>query len=121
MRGSSCVLAAVSSVGISAVVASLLIVGCGAGSQAPVWAQPPAQLIITFTEAVADPARPDFVEQLSHDAGVRLMYRRPMSGGAHVFRVEGSLTPAELAEVMRRVASRRDVVHVEPDRLLRHQ
>ena len=104
-----------------AVVAFSWMLGCELASQGSVSADPPPQLIIKFMDAVADPSRPEFVKTLSQDAGVGLVYLRPVSGGAHVFRVESGAPPPVLAEAIKRLAARRDIVYVEPDRLLRHQ
>jgi hypothetical protein len=78
-------------------------------------------VIVKFRDATIDPMRADFVEHLSHDAGVPLVYLRPISGGAHVFGVEGVSDPGQLAEVMRRLAERGDVAYVEENRPWRHQ
>ena len=99
---------------VAAVVAMLLTGSvCAQGSA--------LQLIIQFSEARMDPARPEFVASLSQELGVALRYVRPMSGDAHVFGIMGSLDTAQLDGVIRRLSARSDVVYVEPDRLMQAQ
>lgn len=100
---------------------SSLIVACGLSPLATATGQYTAQLIIKFSEPTIDPTRADFVEHLSKDAGVPLVYLRPISGGAHLFRIERLADKDQLAAVMKRLTKRTDILYVEPDRVLRHQ
>jgi len=77
-----------------------------------------ARIIIKF-RAPADVSEPAFAKQLARTAGVSLAYVRPLSGGAHLYRVEGARDPAELAGAIERLSKRPDVEYVEPDRILR--
>lgn len=80
-----------------------------------------AQIIIKFRDNTLDPSRPDFIEKLSHDARAKLVYVRPMSGGAHVFRVGDSAESEQLNEVIQRLSKRPDILYVEHDAIMRHQ
>ena len=79
------------------------------------------QLIIKFRDSGNGPFRDDLVQELSRDAGAALIYVRPMSGGAHVFRLQKSSDADRLQEVIRRLGKRADVEYVEEDRIMRHQ
>ncbi|HVO67201.1 MAG TPA: hypothetical protein VMT12_12010 [Syntrophales bacterium] len=80
-----------------------------------------AQLIIKFRDHTLDPSRNDFVQGLSRDAKATLVYVRPMSGGAHVFRVENISDAAQIAEVIKRLSGRQDVLYVEQDTIMYRQ
>ncbi len=80
-----------------------------------------AQLIVKFRPAVAEPSAEAFVGTLSEDVGVKLVYVRPMGGGAHVFAIQGQLAKEQLDAVIGRLQGRPDVVYAEEDRILRHQ
>lgn len=80
-----------------------------------------ARIIIKFFDSRANPADSQFTETLSRDAGVTLVYLRPMSGAAHVFEVRGLRDAAELQEVVRRLSKQPSVVYAEEDRMRRPQ
>jgi hypothetical protein len=79
------------------------------------------QLIIKFRNNIADPSTIAFVQELSRDAQATLFYIRPMSGGAHVFRVENISTASQLAEVIQRLAKKPEIIYVEQDSIMQHQ
>ena len=79
------------------------------------------RIMIKFSSSILDPSAPAYVAGLSRDAGAALVYVRPMSGGTHVFVVEGMSSPDALTAAIKRLAQRSDVVYVEPDRIMRHQ
>jgi hypothetical protein len=91
--------------------------------QAQSFAETPmaVQLIIKFRDHGAGPLRDDLVQELSRDAGAVLIYVRPMSGGAHVLRLQRSSDASQLSEVIRRLGKRADVEYVEEDRIMHHQ
>lgn len=78
------------------------------------------QVIVKFHDPALDPTRQDYLQTLVLDIGVKLVYVRPMSGGAHVLRVEGAADVAEFRRVVNELASRSEVEYAEPDRLLQH-
>ena len=84
-------------------------------------AGPQTRIIIKFRESTANVTQAGFMATLSRDAGVPLEYLRPMSGGAHVLRASRPLRADEIADAIKRLSSRPDVVYVEPDRMMRHQ
>ena len=79
-----------------------------------------AQIIIKFRDPGLDPSQSHFLAEISRDAGARLVYVRPMSGGAHVVRPENPVHGAELDRIIGRLGKRQDVEYVEPDRPMRH-
>src|SRR5205809_1560916 len=105
------------------VALALFAIGCAGCARSapldePVGSAPPMQIVVKFRAAVPDPASPTFVEQLSRSAGTALSYVRPLSGGAHVFRVTGLANAAQLQQALQKVAARPDVIYAEPDRKL---
>jgi len=80
-----------------------------------------SQIIIKFRDLGLDPSRNDFVQELARTANAALVYVRPMSGGAHVFRVENISNPAQLTEVIQRLSRRSDVLYAEQDSIMQHQ
>jgi hypothetical protein len=80
-----------------------------------------SQLIIKFRDPGLDPSRSDFVQELSRTAHAALVYVRPMSGGAHVFRVENISNTTLSSEVIQRLSKRPDILNVEQDEIMHHQ
>lgn len=78
------------------------------------------QVIIKLRDPALDPSRQDYLRELAHDTGVKLVYVRPMSGGAHVLRIEGAVDAEQFQRVVNGLATRPEVEYAEPDRLLRH-
>jgi hypothetical protein len=81
----------------------------------------PTQIIIKFKNNVLDPSRDEFVQEISYTAKVNLYYLRPMSGGAHVFRVNDNINAAQIRDIIERLSKRSDVLYVEPDGIMMHQ
>ncbi len=81
-----------------------------------------ARIIVKFTEATSDPSGSDFIKKLSKDLKVSLHYLRPMlSGGAHVFIVEGLSDSNRLVDVIKRLSERSDVIYAEYDGVMHYQ
>ncbi len=80
-----------------------------------------ARLILKFRDHVAHPSEEEFVKKLSDVAGVRLIYLRAMSGGAHVCSVPAIDEKTHLDEIINRLSRLEDVIYVEPDRKMTHQ
>jgi hypothetical protein len=104
-----------------------LIFICGCTTEHTITRQPSlqqmrnTQLIIKFRNDGFDPSPAVFVQELSRHAHAELAYLRPLTGGAHVFRVENISDTARLAEIIQRLAQRADILYVEPDRIMQHQ
>lgn len=79
-----------------------------------------AQIIIKFRDSRLDPSQPQLLDEIGRDAGARLVHVRPMSGGAHVLRLENPVDSAELDRIIERLGKRLDVEYVEPDRPMQH-
>jgi hypothetical protein len=79
------------------------------------------QLIIKFRDPNFDPAQDDYLQELSRDTQTQLIYLRPMSGGAHVFRVMDTSDNAQLITVIQRLCKRPEILYVEQDKMMRHQ
>jgi len=72
-----------------------------------------ARIVMRFSDA-------SYLDELGRAAGARLVYVRAVSGGAHI--VEAQLADqAQLAEVLRRLSQRPDIVYIEQDRMVRPQ
>jgi len=80
-----------------------------------------AQLIIKFRSVNFDPTQGDYLQKLSYDIKATLAYLRPMSGGAHVFRVMDISDNTQLTMVIRRLSERSEILYVEQDRIMQHQ
>ena len=96
--------------------------GCAASSNPAGEIAPTSEgIIIKFAPAVTDPSAPIFVNQLARDAGVALVYVRPMSGGAHVFELQNIRSPAMLDDAIKRLSKNAEIIYVEPDRKMHTQ
>ncbi len=82
------------------------------------------RIIIRFRDPQPDLTREMLLHSLSQDAGLFLVYIRPMSGGAHVLqardRSDRPVSPEALTAAVRRLAVRPDVEYVELDQRMRH-
>ena len=81
---------------------------------------PAPQIIIKFRDSRTDPSQSSLLDEIGRDSGARLVYVRPMSGGAHVLRTGSTVDGAELDRIIERLSKRQDVEYVEPDRPMRH-
>lgn len=75
-----------------------------------------ALISVKFSASVADPGQPDFVWALSKDAGVTLAYLFEKTRGIQAFRVNGLSQPAQLAFILQRLKTRKDVLSAEANR-----
>jgi hypothetical protein len=80
-----------------------------------------AQLIIKFRKADFDPSQGDYLQKLSLKIKTTLVYVRPMSAGAHVFRVVDISDNAQLTTVIQHLSARPEILYVEQDRIMQHQ
>ncbi len=80
-----------------------------------------AQVIVRFKDEVEDPSRPDFLADLSRTVAARVDYVRPMSGGAHVLRVETAGGRGRIEDLLTKLSQRPDVVYVEQDAVMMHR
>ena len=79
-----------------------------------------ARIIIRFSDAITNPADARYLDKLGRAAGARFTYVRAVSGGAHI--VEAQLADqAQLAEVLRRLSKRPDIVYAQLDRMVQPQ
>ena len=79
------------------------------------------QIIIKFKDNVLDSSSVEFVREMSKTAKVNLSYLRPMSGGAHVFRVEDNVNTAQISDLIEHLSKRPDVLYVESDDIMVRQ
>lgn len=77
------------------------------------------QVIIKFKPEVSNPADPAFLQKLSADIGVPLIYVRPMSGGAHVLRFGEKLDRAQVDAALQALNREPSIVYAEEDRIVR--
>ena len=86
---------------------------------APLSIKTQSQIIVKFRDPTLDPAQPGYLKKLVRDTGVTLVYVRPMSGGAHVLRVEGAVNTDHFLRILDGLAKRPGVEYAEADRLMR--
>ena len=91
-----------------------------ASAQSSMGAARSTQIIIKFRDPGLDPSQPRLLDEIGRGAGARLVYVRPMSGGAHVLRPENPVDGAELDRIIVRLGKRKDVEYAEPDRIMQH-
>jgi predicted glycosyltransferase len=78
------------------------------------------QLIIKFRKADFDPSQNNFVQKLSLETKTTIVYVRPMSGGAHVFRVMNITDDTQLKTIIQKLSKRPEILYVEQDRKMQH-
>jgi len=98
---------------VLALLAAIPLPGCAATGGAYHYT---AQIMVRFSPDVGAPEKAEFVAALSRDIGATLVYVRPMSGGAHVFRVEGLSGPDQLTHVLKMLRQRPDVIYAEQEK-----
>ena len=77
------------------------------------------QVIIKFRDPALQVPWKEYLRKLAQETGVKLVYVRPMSGDAHVLRVEGDVNADRLQRLVDALAKRPEVDYAEPDRLMR--
>jgi hypothetical protein len=82
--------------------------------------KPLTRVIVKFRDPDLDPSRKTYLRELSYATGTQIAYVRPLSGGAHVLRIETAVDVEQLQRVVNVLASRPEVEYAEPDRPLRH-
>jgi ornithine cyclodeaminase/alanine dehydrogenase-like protein (mu-crystallin family) len=98
---------------VTAVMLSASVVGCAAQ---PTNADA-MQIIVKFQPEVTNPESRDILSDLSATAKAPVLYKRAMSGGAHVMIIDAK--PAEAQEALKAIAKRKDVIFAEPDRKMK--
>ncbi|MBA2350483.1 MAG: hypothetical protein ACR2FI_03240 [Burkholderiales bacterium] len=94
----------------------ILLLGVSACVPQAQKSMPATQVIIKFSDAVRQPDAPEFVARLARDTGAGMQYVRPMSGDAHVYRINGIRDDAHLRGVLASISERNDVVYAEADK-----
>lgn len=89
-------------------------------SAPPVTHPPVSQIIIQFHEEItgnkiATAARDGRIQQLSVETGVTLQYARPMSGNAHVLKLDTAVSVNEAEAIAAKIAQQDGVAFAEPD------
>ena len=75
------------------------------------------QIIVKFRPEVTNAESRDMLSDLSATAKAPVLYKRAMSGGAHVLIIDAK--PAEAQEALKALAKRKDVMFAEPDRKMK--
>lgn len=83
--------------------------------------QSSARIMVQFADANVEVERPAFAAQLADDSKVTVRYLRPMSGGAHVYLIDGIRDDAHLNAIIQSINRRSDVVYAEIDRKMKAQ
>jgi hypothetical protein len=71
------------------------------------------QIIIKFKPEVTSPESREMLSELSATANAPVLYKRAMSGGAHVLIIDAK--PAQAREALKALGTRNDVLYVEPN------
>ena len=80
-----------------------------------------AQIIVKFREANTAPATPALLKSLGDSAKMKVRHVRPMSGGAQIYILTGTVDDPALTEAMKQISARPDVEYAEMDRKLKPQ
>lgn len=75
------------------------------------------QIIVKFQPDVTNPESRDILNDLSATAKAPVLYKRAMSGGAHVMIIDAK--PAEAQEALKAIGKRKDVMFAEADRKMK--
>lgn len=79
------------------------------------------QVIVKFKDRSKDPSQQAYLQELAKAIGATFVYVRPMSGDAHVLRVESDLDATRFGEILKRLAKRPEVEYAEADRRIYHR
>jgi hypothetical protein len=94
---------------MTAVTLSASVIGCAA--------QPlnvdAMQIIVKFKPEITYPESREMLNDLSATAKAPVLYKRAMSGGAHVMIIDAK--PAEAQAALKALAQRKDVMFAEPN------
>ncbi|MGB8338586.1 MAG: hypothetical protein WCD07_11220 [Burkholderiales bacterium] len=96
-----------------AVAMTALSVGCVAQPVNP----DAMQIIVKFQPDVTNAESREMLSDLSATAKAPVLYKRAMSGGAHVLIIDAK--PNEAQEALKALAKRKDVMFAEPDRKMK--
>lgn len=105
---------------VISLLAAAFAMGCCARPKSPSDEQP-ARLIVKFSDTVSAPDQPEFVSKLAADSDIVIRYERPMSGGAHVYLLDGVRDEAHLNAFLKGIERRPDVIYAQPDRKMKTQ
>ncbi len=75
------------------------------------------QIIVKFKSDITNPEGRELMSDLSATAKAPVLYKRAMSGGAHVLIIDAK--PAQASEALKAIAARKDVLYAEPDRKMK--
>lgn len=79
----------------------------------------PARVIVKFNDAVSEPDNAEFISKLAAGSDIGVRYERPMSGGAHVYALDGVRDDAHLNSFLKGIETRPDVIYAQPDRKMK--
>jgi hypothetical protein len=106
-------LSSFSSLVITVIGLSASVIGCAAQ---PVNANA-MQIIVKFKPEVSFPESREMLSDLSAMAKAPVLYKRAMSGGAHVLVIDAAPDVAQAA--LNAISKRKDVMFAEPDRKMK--
>jgi hypothetical protein len=98
---------------LAAAAMTASVIGCAAQ---PLNANP-MQVIMKFLPEVTNPESKEFLDSLAATAKVPVLYKRAMSGGAHVLIIDADEPKA--LEALQAIGKRKDVLYAEPDRKMK--
>lgn len=80
----------------------------------------PARIVVEFSESVAHPEEPEYINELSDYVGLPLSYLKAMPGGAHVLGVSRITNADQLERVLRQLSRRDEVVSATKEHPAEH-
>ncbi len=106
---------------IKTLIYSMTYVIIGVASLSGCVAQPinpdALQIIVKFKSDITNPEGRELLSDLSATAKAPVLYKRAMSGGAHVLIIDAK--SAQAADALKAIAARKDVLFAEPDRKMK--
>lgn len=87
-----------------------------AGSVDASLSKPMTQVIVKLNNPNVHPEQQEYLKGLARDIGATFIYVRPMSSGAHVLRIEGTVDAAQFRGIVKQLAKRPEVEYAEADR-----
>lgn len=80
-----------------------------------------SQLLIKFSKHLSTLDISKKLDEITQNTGVKLVYHRAMSAGAHVISAENISNDTPLSEIIEKINKQPDVEYVEADRVMQHQ
>lgn len=80
-----------------------------------------SQLLIKFSKHLSTLDISKKLDEITRNTGIKLVYLRAMSAGAHVISAENISNDTPLSEIIEKINNQPDVEYVEADGMMQHQ